>query len=427
MSSPHAPPLRVLFLATYFPKPGIELMGVWAMRQAQALLRAGVEVAVVSLTPWLPRVLARAGVPFAASSDATRLPLAERARVWAACPRTQRWGELRVDYPRWARYPLPGALGRRDYAHPRPQLELGWRSARAALERRVDDLRPGVVFAHHTAISGYVAFRLHERRGLPYVTCDHDLGEITDCERMPDRWRVFDDVARHAFASVGVASPMTADIARLFPRARPQTVHNGADPIGAGLLDTPRPPELDGRIIVYAASNFYPRKAFPVLVEAFARVAERHPQAVLRLAGDGPDAPAVDAAIARSGVGDRIHRLGLQPHDRVQQELVWADVFTNIGWREPFATVITESLAAGTPVMWASDAGNNDVLEDGVHGCVVAPRDSESAAVELDRLLSDAPARVRMGAAARKLFQSRLTWDANARAMRDLLSQAAGS
>jgi len=421
VSRPDGRPLRVLFLATYFPKPGIELMGVWAMRQAQALLRAGVEVTVVSLTPWLPRVLG--GAPDAPETG--RRPMLQRARTWAGCPATVRWGELCVHYPRWARYPLPGQLGHRDYAHPRVQLELGWRSARSGLLRRVAEVEPDIVFAHHTAISGWVASRLHRETGLPYLTCDHDFGEITDCERLPARRALFSEVSEGAGASLAVASSMARDIARLFPRAHALTVHNGADPVPPALHATPRPPELDGRLVVYAASNFYPRKAFPLLVEAFARIADRHPQAVLRIAGDGPEAAAVDRAIAAAALGDRIRRLGLQPHARVQQELVWADLFANIGWDEPFATVVTEALAAGTPVVWAADAGNNDVLVDGVHGRVVEPRDVASAAAALDGLLGQADQRADMGRAAAELFAGRLTWDANATVLAGLLTAAA--
>ncbi len=266
---------------------------------------------------------------------------------------------------------------------------------------------------------------MHRETGLRYVTCDHDFGEITDCEHLPARRALFAQVAGGAHVSLAVASPMADDLARLFPAARALTVHNGADPVPPALHDVPRPAELRDRLVVYAASNFYPRKGFPLLVEAFARVADRHPTAVLRIAGDGLEASAVDAAIARAALGDRIQRLGLQPHDAVQQELVWADVFANVGWDEPFATVVTEALAAGTPVVWAADAGNNDVLEDGVHGRVVEPRDVASAAAALDGLLADGALRERMGAAARELFARRLTWDANAARLLEVLRAAA--
>ena len=47
---------RILFLASYFPKPGNPLMGTWALAQARALARRGdVELLTVSFTSWVPR------------------------------------------------------------------------------------------------------------------------------------------------------------------------------------------------------------------------------------------------------------------------------------------------------------------------------------------------------------------------------------
>lgn len=50
--------LRVLFFASFFPKPENPWMGTWALTQAQALARQNVELLVVSCTSWLPSQLA---------------------------------------------------------------------------------------------------------------------------------------------------------------------------------------------------------------------------------------------------------------------------------------------------------------------------------------------------------------------------------
>jgi glycosyltransferase involved in cell wall biosynthesis len=77
-------------------------------------------------------------------------------------------------------------------------------------------------------------------------------------------------------------------------------------------------------------------------------------------------------------------------------------------------------------VVWSTDGGIADVLEDGVHGRGVPPRDEEALADALDDLLGDAGRRERMGAAARELFDAHLTWEANARGMLSLFAVATG-
>ena len=407
------PSRRVLILATYFPKPGNEAMGTWAMSQAQALMRQGCDVTVVSPSPWLPRPLGH-------------LPGGRLARMrsWATCPPAHDWGSLRAHYPRWLWYHVD-PFRRWSRPNPAPQLELGWRSGQRAFKRLVEEIEPDLIYAHHVTISGYLALKLRRHNGVPYVLIEHDHGEIADCERFPERRRLYQEVIDSAQAVIAVASPMEAELRRLFPAARVRVVHNAADPFEPSRLDVPRPPETRGRIVVFSAAHLYHRKGMPVLIEAFARIADRHPGAVLRIVGDGEDRPAVDRAAAVAGLGDRLQLLGRAPHRTVLQEMAWADVFALIGWDEPHAIAYMEAMAAGKPVVWADDGGINDILKDGVHGYAVPPRDAGAAAQALDRLLGDEAGRRQMGEAGRELLEERYTWDANARALIGVFEQTA--
>lgn len=399
--------MRVLFLATYFPKPDNLLMGHWALKQAQALRRQGADVRVVSFTSWVPKVAARSS----------------GARAYAHCPRHHQFDDLPVEYPRWGVYHT-GPLRQWGHREPRPQMAVGWWAARPVLRRVVREFRPDVVFAHHTAVNGYLAERLRRQTGLPFVVTDHDFGEIEDCERFPGRRAVFARVAAAASRMVAVASRMERAVRRLFPDARTVTVPNGTDPLPEDLWATDRPAEIVGRKVVFGLGAFYQRKGFPLLVRAFGRIADRHPDAVLRIAGDGIERPLVEAAVRESGLAERVQLLGALPHRRAMQEMVWSDLFALVGWDEPFATVFLEAASAGKPMVWAADGGINDVLRDGEHGIAVPPRDPNTAALAIDRLLSSPADRARMGAAARHLFDARLTWDANARTMIKLFESA---
>jgi glycosyltransferase involved in cell wall biosynthesis len=407
--APDGSPLRVLFLATYFPKPGNPMMGVWALKQAHALRDAGADVRVVSFTSYIPRILARAGARLAA---------------WANCPPAHAFDGLPVAYPRWMLYQV-GRLKARAYVNPGPQMALAWRTARRGARRVMNDFRPHVVFAHHSAVNGHIAWRLQREFGVPYVTTDWDFAEIADCGHLPKRRAFIGRVMRDAAAAVAVANRMEADMRRLFPEARRiVTIHNGVPPLPTRLWDQPRPAELDGKTVVFSAGLFYSRKGIPLLVEAFASVAKRHPEAVLRIAGDGADRPIVQEIIRRHGIAEQVTLLGMQPHERVAQEMVWADLFMLIGWDEPFATVYMEAMAAGNPIICANDGGVNDVLVDGVHGRSVPPRDVPAAAAALDAVLSDAAARRRMGEAAASLFRDKLTSQQTARALLRIFGDA---
>jgi glycosyltransferase involved in cell wall biosynthesis len=400
--------LRVLMLATYFPKPGNPLMGTWALSQAQAFQRQGLEVQVVSLTSWIPRFLARS----------------RGAAAYAECPRQFSWGPLTVQYPRSLWYPVQ-PFKERAFRDPRFQMSIAWYTAKAFLSDIVDTFRPNIVYAHHTAVNGFLAERLNDRFHLPYVITDHDFGEIIECDRWPARKKVFQGIISKASTMVSVSSRMEAETKNLFPKARTRTISNGTDPIPEQVVTTPRPAALREKLILFSCGAFYERKGFPVLIEAFSRIAAKFPNLILRIAGDGFERPGVENQIRRLSLESRVELLGFQPHDVVLQEMCWCDAFVLLGWDEPFATVFSEAMSAGKPVVCCNDGGINDVLRSEVHGLTVPPKDIEAAVDALERIASDTGLRRRMGAAAKELFESSLRWDHNARQMTDLFREAA--
>jgi glycosyltransferase involved in cell wall biosynthesis len=274
-------------------------------------------------------------------------------------------------------------------------------------------------------VNGYFAERLHQTTKVPYIITDHDFAEIADCERFPQRRSFFEPILRSAFRNVCVARRMEEDMKRIFPFARTQVIHNGINPHPASIFSTPRPAELEGKLVLFSAGMFVGRKGFPLLIEAFSKVGPRHPSAVLRIGGDGPDRGEIEATIARLGMADRVTLLGLLPQERIFQEMAWCDAFPLISWNEPFATVFIEAMGAGKPIVTASDGGINDVVQDRVHGMVVPPKDCSAAAEALGYLLENTDARAEMGRNAKRLVEEHLTWEANSRTMLDIFAQAA--
>jgi glycosyltransferase involved in cell wall biosynthesis len=281
----------------------------------------------------------------------------------------------------------------------------------------VHEWKPDAIVAHHTLANGFLAHQIKRKWGIPFVTIDWDFGEVNDCAHLPHRARTFQKIADTALCSIAVAKRMEESLRRIFPAIRTRTIHSGVEGVSDFMGQMPEAPELHGKTVIFSAGIFYERKGFPLLVEAFALVAARHPNAVLRIAGDGATRPAVEAIITQHGLQERVQLLGLQPYKRVLQEMARADIFALIGWDEPFATVFMEAMSARCPIVCANDGGVNDLLRDGVHGRALPPRDVDAAARALDELLGDTQTRERMGNAARELFEAHLTSDATARAI----------
>jgi glycosyltransferase involved in cell wall biosynthesis len=103
---------------------------------------------------------------------------------------------------------------------------------------------------------------------------------------------------------------------------------------------------------------FYERKGFPLLIEAFAQIAHKHPDTVLRIAGDGPQRSEIQSKVERARLNGRIQLLGPLRNAQVLQEMVWADLFALVGWDEPFGIVHAEAAAAGLPLLLQTTGGS---------------------------------------------------------------------
>jgi len=111
-----------------------------------------------------------------------------------------------------------------------------------------------------------------------------------------------------------------------------------------------------------------PRKNIPGLIDAFARVAPRHPSLQLAVAGgDGWGDDAVTHAVARSGVEERIVRTGYLTHDLVAALFRRAEVVAYPSFEEGFGLPALEALACGAPLVTTRGSS----IEEFVDGAAV--------------------------------------------------------
>ncbi|HEX5109093.1 MAG TPA: glycosyltransferase, partial [Vicinamibacterales bacterium] len=133
-------------------------------------------------------------------------------------------------------------------------------------------------------------------------------------------------------------------------------------------------------------------------VDAFARLAPRHPDAVLAIAGDGPlEAEAREAERAH-GLGGRIVWLGFR---RPVDVMPAFDVFALPSRYEGLPYVLLEAVAAGLPIVATPVGGTETVIDREGNGIITAATPEDFAA-GLGRLLGDRALRDRMAAAARE-------------------------
>ncbi len=137
------------------------------------------------------------------------------------------------------------------------------------------------------------------------------------------------------------------------------------------------------------------------LLDAFARVSERHEDLTLLLVGDGPLRRDLEEKAGGLGLRGRVVFAGRR-HD-IPRLLALADFSVLPSFREGFSNVIVESLAAGLPLVVTDVGGNAEAVRDGVEGLVIRdPRDTGALAAAMERLASDSELRQTFGENARQ-------------------------
>jgi glycosyltransferase involved in cell wall biosynthesis len=153
---------------------------------------------------------------------------------------------------------------------------------------------------------------------------------------------------------------------------------------------------LAHRPFVLGAGRLQRQKGFDLLIQAFAAIAERHPDHNLVILGDGTERPALRRLADDLGIGARVFLPGNVAD--VGQWYRAAEVYVLSSRFEGFPNVLLEAMAHGCAVVVADcEAGPRDIVTDGRDGLLVPPHETEPLARTLSRLLDDADRRAELG------------------------------
>jgi glycosyltransferase involved in cell wall biosynthesis len=155
---------------------------------------------------------------------------------------------------------------------------------------------------------------------------------------------------------------------------------------------------LDEKVVI-AAGRLARQKGFDRLLDAWARLAPRHPDWELRIFGAGAEHDALQRQIDELGIAGSARLMGFT--GRLHDELASASLYVMTSREEGFPMVLLEAMGIGLPVVSVDcHTGPRDIVTDGVDGRIV-PEDDEGALVEaMSALIADAGARHAYGAAA---------------------------
>lgn len=296
------------------------------------------------------------------------------------------------------------------------------------LVREMRRARPDVVITrgYNAEVLGRIAAVLTRvPRSIVWV---HNCGELqprTRARRLADRLLNPLTSACYGVAR-GQVPYLTGELGH--PPSKVRIVRNGvdtgrpvppADPVTAASLGIgPDDP------VIGIVAALRPEKDHVTLLRAARLVLDELPETRILIVGDGTLRPGLQQLAGELGIAGRVIFTGARSD--IGELLALMDVFTLTSSSECFPMAVLEAMAAGRPAVCTAVGGIPELVEEGVTGHLVPPRDPPALARHLMALLGDRERARAMGRAGRTRVEAEFGFERFVRDAAAALEETAG-
>jgi len=194
-----------------------------------------------------------------------------------------------------------------------------------------------------------------------------------------------------------ISEAVMADNARHYFTRRNRVIHNAIDPDppvdrGAAARILARHGQAATRYRVLLPGRLHRQKGHAKFIDALATVIRRDRLAPgdlgVLFVGEGPERAAIEARIARAGLGQYVQLAGRQPHAVLLGLMERADLVCVPSEWEGFGIVAIEALLMRTPVLVAGVDGLAEIVTDGRNGFVCPSSNPDALADRLSGVIA---------------------------------------
>ena len=248
---------------------------------------------------------------------------------------------------------------------------------------KIEQFAPDVIHSHHPYLLGDAAIRAARTHDLPLVFTHHTLYEKythyvpLDSETL--RRFVIQLSTEYANHCTRVVAP-SLSVARLIRKRGVETV---IEEIPTG-VDVQFFSEARGEkirqahgipqdaLVIGHVGRLAPEKNLGYLAESVALFLESNREALFVVAGSGPSKKEIQRIFADRSLSGQLLMLGIVTGKDLADVYKAMDLFVFSSKSETQGMVLTEAMAAGTPVIALDASGAREVVQDGKNGRLLA-------------------------------------------------------
>lgn len=377
--------MRVLIISHEYPYRGNEIRATFVNEQVEELARQGCQVRVISPVPWAP-------FPISA--------LSPKWKEYSNILQQDIFNGIQVYYPRVLTFPrniLKKWSGRLVYA---------------GIRKTVRQLVNGgydfdIIHAHHAFPDGYAGLLLSKEYKKPLVVTAHGMDIYSTIYHNKHCYDAVKQVFEEASQVITVSS-------KLKKQAKMAGIPiNNVIVLGNGIPDR----ILDNLytcnnkdLVMLSVASLIQRKGIEYNIKAMAALQNRYPDLTYRIIGNGPEYQNLKSIVKKMGLSDKISFVSALNHETVFNEMAQCAFLSLPSWDEAFGLVYIEAMIQGKPVIACKGEGIEDVIQHGVNGMLVSPKDVDSLSAAIDFLLSHPNEANQIGQRARDTVIKDYTW-----------------
>ena len=260
--------------------------------------------------------------------------------------------------------------------------------------------------------SGRYGLLAAQRLNIPYIITEHDPFELS-----PFKNWIKEKLIKDTKSIIAISEKNKELLEKLYPtlKKRITTIHNGIDTtwFASQLLSfsplekekyreqvfqvDERSPKAGTELttpIITTIAELHPRKGLMYLLKACEILTKKEFNYKCIIIGEGEQRKEIESFIKTHQLEKYIKLLGRR-HE-IPHLLAASDVFVLPSLNEAFGLVLLEAMMAGLPIIATNNGGIPEIIEDGKNGILVPPKDAESLAKAVEKILSSPKLREKM-------------------------------
>lgn len=139
--------------------------------------------------------------------------------------------------------------------------------------------------------------------------------------------------------------------------------------------------------LILCVGELLPNKNQKMAIHAMQKIVKKYPDAILFIAGNGPEKENLENEIKLCGLENNVKMLGYCTHLQDYQHI--CDLLVSCSYREGLPLNIVESMLSGNPVVASINRGHKELIKNGENGYLVNRDDADTMADRVLELLAD--------------------------------------